>query len=107
MNEALIKHAEHDIHRNHRGDDQEKLIRHGCAESDEAERMIRSLVDMRAIGPELATLLVREAFSRWSPNRRALGSYAGLSGTPFFSGGNERENDIHLAPLPVRGRRSP
>jgi transposase len=63
--------------------------------------MIRSLVDMRAIGPELATLLVREAFSRWIPNRRALGSYGGLSGTPFSSGSNERENDIHLAPLPV------
>jgi hypothetical protein len=39
----------------------------------EAERMIRSLVDMRAIGPELATLLVREAFSRPIANRRALG----------------------------------
>jgi hypothetical protein len=41
--------------------------------------MIRSLVDMRAIGPELATLLVREAFSRPISNRRALGSYAGPS----------------------------
>jgi transposase len=29
------------------------------APADEAERMIRSLVDMRAIGPELATLLAR------------------------------------------------
>jgi len=37
------------------------------APADEAERMIRSLVDMRAIGPELATLLVREAFSRPIP----------------------------------------
>ena len=34
------------------------------APADEAEHMIRSLVDMRAIGPEFATLLVREAFSR-------------------------------------------
>jgi len=51
------------------------------APADEAERMIRSLVDMRAIGPELATLLVREAFSRPLRNRRALGSYAGLAGT--------------------------
>jgi hypothetical protein len=33
------------------------------APADEAERMIRSLVDMRAIGP-LATLLVREARGR-------------------------------------------
>jgi hypothetical protein len=51
--------------------------------------MIRSLVDMRAIGPELATLLVREAFSRPIANRRALGSYVGLAG-----GGSEREQGI-------------
>jgi transposase len=56
--------------------------------------MIRSLVDMRAIGPELATLLVREAFSRPIANRRALGSYVGLVGTPFSSGGSEREQGI-------------
>jgi len=34
------------------------------APADEAERMIHSLVDMRAIGAELTTLLVREAFMR-------------------------------------------
>jgi transposase len=59
-----------------------------------AERMIRSLVDVRAIGPELATLLVREAFSRPIANRRALGSYVGLVGMPFSSGGSEREQGI-------------
>jgi transposase len=62
--------------------------------ADEAERMIRSLVDLRAIGPELTTLLVREAFSRPIANRRALGSYAGLAGMPFSSGGSEREQGI-------------
>jgi len=62
--------------------------------ADEAERMFRSLVDMRAIGPGLATLLVREAFSRPIANRRALGSYVGLVGTPFSSGGSEREQGI-------------
>jgi hypothetical protein len=45
-------------------------------------------------GPELATLLVREAFSRPIANRRALGSYVGLVGTPFSSGGSEREQGI-------------
>jgi transposase len=34
------------------------------APADEPERMIRSLVDLRAIGPQTATLLVREAFVR-------------------------------------------
>src|SRR6202023_4051910 len=64
------------------------------APADEAGRMIRSLVEMRAIGPQLATLLVREAFSRPIANRRALGSYVGLAGTPFSSGGSEREQGI-------------
>jgi transposase len=64
------------------------------APADEAERMIRSLVDMRDIGSELATLLVREAFVRPIANRRALGSYAGLAGTPFSSGGSERVQGI-------------
>ena len=61
---------------------------------DEAERMIRSLSDLRSIGPELATLLVREAFVRPFRNRRALGGYVGLGGTPFSSGGSEREQGI-------------
>ena len=61
------------------------------APADEAERMIRSLTDLRSIGPDFATLLVREAFVRQFRNRRALGGYVGLGGTPFSSGGSERE----------------
>jgi transposase len=50
--------------------------------------------EIRFDGPELATLLVREAFSRPISNRRALGSYAGLAGTPFSSGASKREQGI-------------
>ena len=56
--------------------------------------MIRSLTKLRSIGPDFATLLVREAFVRQFRNRRALGGYAGLGGTPFSSGGSEREQGI-------------
>jgi transposase len=38
--------------------------------ADEAERMIRSLTDLRSIGPDFATLLVREAFVRQSADSR-------------------------------------
>ena len=62
--------------------------------ADEAERMIRSLTALRSIGPDIATLLVREAFVRQFHNRRALGGYVGLGGTPFSSGGAEREQGI-------------
>ena len=64
------------------------------APADEAERMIRSLTQLRSIGPDFATLLVREAFVRQFRNRRALGGYVGLGGTPFSSGGSEREQGI-------------
>ena len=64
------------------------------APADEAERMIRSLTDLRSIGPDVATLLVREAFVRQFRNRRALAGYVGLGGTPFSSGGSEREQGI-------------
>src|SRR5260370_7552469 len=56
--------------------------------------MIRSMTDLRSIGPDFATLLVREAFVRQFRNRRALGGYVGLGGTPFSSGGSEREQGI-------------
>jgi transposase len=64
------------------------------APADEAERMIRSLTKLRSVGPDFATLLVREAFVRQFRNRRALGGYVGLGGTPFSSGGSEREQGI-------------
>ena len=57
----------------------------------EAETMIRSLARLRGVGAELATVLVREAYVRGFPNRKALGAYAGLTGTPFASGGTARE----------------
>jgi hypothetical protein len=45
--------------------------------------MIGSLTALRSIGADIATLLVREAFVRQFRNRRALGGYVGLGGTPF------------------------
>jgi transposase len=63
----------------------------------EAERMIRRLVRLRGIGVQSATLLVREAFVRPFANGKALGAYAGLSPTPYSSGGTEREQGIGRA----------
>jgi transposase len=64
------------------------------APANASERMIRDLCGLRGIGVESATLLVREAFCRSFANRRALGSYAGLTGTPFASGAMAREQGI-------------
>src|SRR5215218_3220432 len=62
-----------------------------------AERMIQRLVRLRGIGVQSATLLVREAFVRPFANGKALGAYAGLSPTPYSSGGTEREQGIGRA----------
>jgi transposase len=62
-----------------------------------AERMVQALVLLRAIGAQTATVLVYEAFVRHFSNGKALGSYAGLTGTPFTSGGAEREQGISKA----------
>jgi transposase len=62
-----------------------------------APRMIQALVLLRAIGAQTATVLVHEAFVRHFSSGKALGSYAGLTGTPFNSGGAEREQGISKA----------
>lgn len=65
-----------------------------AADPDRAERMIRLLVHLVGLGVETATLLVREMFCRPFGNRRAIASFAGLTGTPFQSGGMNREQGI-------------
>src|SRR5271157_3908180 len=62
-----------------------------------AERMVQALVLLRALGAQTATVLVYEAFVRHFSSGKALGSYAGLTGTPFNSGGAEREQGISKA----------
>jgi hypothetical protein len=64
---------------------------------DRAASMIQQLAKLRGIGVQSATVLVREGFVREFANCRALGSYAGLSATPYSSGGTEREQGIRKA----------
>lgn len=64
------------------------------AEPDQAERMIQILIRIVGLGAETATLLVRELFCRSFRDRRALANFVGLTGTPFRSGGMDREQGI-------------
>ena len=64
---------------------------------DRAGKMIQQLATLRGIGVQSATVLVREAFVREFSNSKALGSYAGLTSTPFSSGSTEREQGISKA----------
>ena len=58
------------------------------------ERMIQFLTAIVGLGVETATLLVLEALCRPFRDRRAIASFVGLAGTPFQSGGMEREQGI-------------
>lgn len=52
------------------------------------------LTRLRGVGPETATILVREAFYRAFTNRKALASYAGLTPSPYASGEAKRDRGL-------------
>jgi transposase len=59
---------------------------------------IRRLLGLKAVGVQGAWLLVREFFGwRLFRNRRQVGALAGLTGTPYASGGTQREQGISKA----------
>jgi transposase len=68
-----------------------------AAAPDRAGKMIQHLTSLRGIGVQSATVLVREAFVRQFSSGKALGSYAGLTSTPYSSGGIDREQGIGKA----------
>lgn len=59
--------------------------------------MSRSLLRLRSIGPEFATVLPLECFYRQFDNRRQVAAFAGLAPTPWSSGSIEREQGISKA----------
>jgi len=54
-------------------------------------------MDLRSIGPVGGQTLVNEVFYRDFDNRRQVGSYFGLVGTPYDSGERSREQGISKA----------
>jgi transposase len=55
---------------------------------------IVQLAQLKGIGPVGGQGLVNEAFYRSFDNRRQVGSYFGLTGTPYNSGNSERDQGI-------------
>ena len=62
-----------------------------------AEAKIMHLIDLKSIGPVGGQELFNEVFYRSFDNRRQLGSYFGLVGTPYDSGESRREQGISKA----------
>ena len=57
----------------------------------------RRLMELKAIGPATAETLTREVFFRDFKNRRQLGSYSGLTPSPYQSGEMSHESGISHA----------
>jgi len=55
------------------------------------------LFRLKSIGPAFAATLTNEVFYKDFRNRREVGSYFGLTGTPWQSGGTDREQGISKA----------
>jgi transposase len=66
------------------------------AACDQALAMTQ-LMRLRGVGPEIATILAREAFYRNFANRKAVASYAGLTPSPYMSGTLQRDRGISKA----------
>jgi transposase len=60
-------------------------------------RMIRMLMQLKGLGPVLATVLVCECLYKDFANRGEVGGYSGLVPTPWRSGGIQREQGISKA----------
>jgi transposase len=58
------------------------------------------LLTLKGIGPEFASVLCLEAFYRTFANRREIASYAGLTPSPWKSGGIDRDQGISKAGNP-------
>jgi len=58
------------------------------------EAKITQLIDLKSIGPVGGQGLVNEVFYRSFDNRRQVGSYFGLTGTPYDSGQSRRDQGI-------------
>lgn len=65
-----------------------------AAEPDRAVQQIQMLAYLRGLGLATASGLAREVFCRSFADRKAIAGFVGLTGTPFNSGGMQREQGI-------------
>jgi transposase len=66
---------------------------HACATAT-TDDPIHALLQLRGIGPNIATVLAREVFYRDFRNRRALANFIGLAPSPYDSGAKRSDQGI-------------
>jgi transposase len=77
--------------------EKERLERLRKAPQDGAHPMVLLLAKLLGVGVETADMLVHEALSRDLRDERAVGRYAGLTGSPDESGSKRREKGLAKA----------
>ncbi len=75
----------------------EKERDHAPSECAESEEKRYRLLELRGIGPTLASILTREIYYRSFDNRRQVASYIGVTPSPYSSGQTERSPGISKA----------
>jgi transposase len=73
-----------------------------AAQPGSPEARIMQLLDLKSIGLVGGQKLVNEVFYRDFDNRRQVGSYFGLTGTPYDSGARSREQGHQQSRQPPR-----
>jgi transposase len=68
-----------------------------AAAADDGARQAKALRRLRGFGPEFSSTLVREVYYRQFANRRKVGSFVGLTSSPFRSGSMDHEQGITKA----------
>jgi transposase len=74
--------------------EQTRLERLDKAPAERPHAMVRLLARVIGVGVETADMLVREVLLRTMRDRRAVGRYAGLTGSPDESGSKRREKGL-------------
>ena len=75
---------------------QAKAVRAAAPAGSPAAK-INQLLELKSLGPHGSQILVNEVFFRDFENRRQVGSYFGLTGTPYNRGDSRREQGIGKA----------
>lgn len=75
----------------------DNIAAHQAPEKGSAEAKVVQLADLRAIGPQIAQVLVNEVFYRKFDNHRQVGSCFGLVDVPYDSGASHRQQGISKA----------
>jgi len=70
------------------------------ARRDDRPHPVALLIELKGVGPDFANGLWSEGLYRHFDNRRQVGAYAGLAGTPWQSGSIAREQGISKAGNP-------